>query len=254
MFTVPYNGTPGRERAVALASLLGVALIAWLYLWWDAARMASMPMTGSMAMEAWSPGWLLMTFIMWTIMMVGMMLPSAAPAILLYGSMVRKNRERGSMLPPVWLFTAGYLAAWTAFSLAVTPLQAALHDGALMTPMMVSSSNWLNGALLTAAGVYQWLPAKEACLGKCRDPLQLFLFRWRPGRAGAFRMGVEHGAFCIGCCWALMLLLFTAGVMNLLWVALIAAYVLAEKLLPAGRWTGRIAGVGLIAAGGAAML
>ena len=117
--------------------------------------------------------------------------------------------------------------------------------------MMVSDSAWLSGGLLIAAGIYQWLPIKEACLEKCRAPLQFFMFRWRTGAWGAFRMGVEHGAFCTGCCWALMLLLFTAGVMNLLWVAIIAAFVFVEKLLPPGRLIGRLTGVGLALTGAA---
>lgn len=240
-----------RDRLTVLASLLGVAAVAWIHLWRDAARMSSMSMAEAAVVQVWSAGWLLPVFVMWTIMMVAMMLPSAVPAILLYGSMARKNRERGSVLPSVWLFTAGYLAAWTAFGLVATLLQAALRGAALVSPMMASSSNLLNGGLLIVAGVYQWLPAKHACLDKCRDPLQSFLFRWRSGASGTFRMGLEHGAFCTGCCWALMLLLFTAGVMNLLWVALIAAYVLAEKLLPAPRWAGRIAGAVFIGTGGA---
>jgi predicted metal-binding membrane protein len=213
-------------------------------------RMAAMSQGGGMAMPmVWSAGWIVPTFIMWAIMMVAMMLPSAAPAITLYGSMVRKNRQRGSVLPSVWIFTAGYLAVCTGFSLLVTLLQAALQDGGLVTPMMASGSHALTGVLLLVAGVYQWLPFKDACLDKCRDPLQLFLFRWQPGALGTFRMGVEHGAYCTGCCWALMLLLFTAGVMNLLWVALIAGFVLVEKLLPAPAWTARLAGVVMMGAG-----
>ncbi|MDA0704502.1 MAG: DUF2182 domain-containing protein [Proteobacteria bacterium] len=238
---------------MALLSLLAVAALAWAYLWFDAARMSSMPMGASVAagggmamapaVQVWTIGWLLLTFLMWSIMMVAMMLPSAASAVLLYGSMVSKNRERGVVLPSVWLFVAGYLAVWNGFSLAATLLQAGLHDAALLTPMMASKSASLTGGLLIVAGVYQWLPVKEACLEKCRAPLQFFLFRWRPGMSGAFRMGVEHGAFCVGCCWALMLLLFAAGVMNLLWVAVIAGFVLLEKLLPGGRFFGRLAGV-----------
>lgn len=245
-----------REKAIALTSLLGVAALAWYYLWIEAAGMSSMSMESGMAAGAmaagtqvWSAEWLFLTFIMWSIMMVAMMLPSASPAILLYGGMVRKNRERGSVMPSLWVFAAGYLAVWTAFSLVAALMQAALQASGLINAMMVSSSTWLTASLLIIAGVYQWLPAKDACLEKCRDPLQFFLFRWRPGTAGAFRMGVEHGAFCTGCCWALMLLLFTAGVMNLLWVALIAGFVLVEKLLPAGKWTGRLAGLVMIAAG-----
>jgi predicted metal-binding membrane protein len=250
-----------RDRMVALASLLVLAGLAWLYLWWDAARMSAMPSMsagggmGSMPMApVWEPGALALTFVMWSVMMVGMMLPSAAPAILLYGTMVKKNRERGSALPAVWIFAAGYLAVWTGFSLAATLLQAALQAGGLVTSMMVSASPWLTGGLLIAAGVYQWLPLKEACLEKCRAPLQFFLFRWRSGAGGAFAMGAEHGLFCVGCCWALMLLLFAAGVMNLLWVAALAGFVLVEKLLPAARLTGRIAGVAFVAVGAAILV
>ncbi len=240
------------ERLTTLASLLAVTALAWLYLWIDAARMGAM--AGGMEAAAmgggpWDAGPLLLTFVMWSVMMVGMMLPSAAPAILLYGSVARKNASSGSALPSIWLFAAGYLAVWTVFSLAVTLLQAGLETVRLLTPMMVSASPWLSGGLLVAAGVYQWLPVKAACLEKCRSPLQLLLFGWRPGAAGAFRMGATHGLFCVGCCWALMLLLFAAGVMNLLWVAAIAAFVFVEKLLPASRLVGRVAGVGLIGAG-----
>jgi predicted metal-binding membrane protein len=254
----------GRERFIALASLLGVVVLAWLHLWNEAARMETMPMgamgTAAATMESmsmqqvWSIDSLLLTFLMWSIMMVGMMLPSAAPAILLYGTMAKKNRERGTALPAVWVFTAGYLAMWTAFSLAVTFLQAALEAAALLTPMMVSDSPLLSGGLLIVAGIYQWLPVKDVCLEKCRAPLQFFLFRWRPGAMGSFRMGAEHGIFCTGCCWALMLLLFTAGVMNLIWVAIIAGFVFVEKLLPPGRLIGRLTGAGLVLTGAVFML
>jgi predicted metal-binding membrane protein len=249
-----------RNRLVALASLLTLASLAWLYLWIEAGRMDAMFAGGGAMVSAaadanpWQAWSLLLTFLMWSVMMVGMMLPSAAPAVLLYGSLVRKNRAAGSALPSAWVFTAGYLAVWTAFSLAATLLQAALEAARLLTPMMVSANAWLSGGLLIAAGVYQWLPVKDACLEKCRAPLQFFLFRWRPGAWGALRMGAEHGAFCVGCCWALMLLLFTAGVMNLLWVALIAGFVLVEKVLPSGRLIGRWAGIGLMAAGGGMIL
>lgn len=254
----------GRESLIALASLVGVTALAWLYLWLDAATMGDMAMDGMVmgdrpmamaaggmmdAMSVWLPSTLALTFAMWAIMMVGMMLPSAAPAILLYGSLVRRNREQGRVLPAIWVFALGYLFVWTAFSALATMLQTGLENVGLLTPMMVSDSPWLTGGLLLAAGAYQWMPAKQACLRKCRAPLQFFLFHWRPGAAGAFRMGAEHGLFCLGCCWALMLLLFTAGVMNLLWVALIAGFVFVEKVLPAGPLTAKVAGLGLVAAG-----
>jgi predicted metal-binding membrane protein len=169
------------------------------------------------------------------------------PAILLYASMAGGNR--GFALSAVWMFTAGYLAVWVGFSVAASVLQVGLASAALLTPMMASASAWLSGGLLIAAGVYQWAPIKEVCLEKCRAPLEFFLFNWRRGLTGAFRMGARHGAYCVGCCWVLMLILFAVGVMNLLWVALIAGFVLVEKLLPGGRVVGRTAGVALAAAG-----
>ncbi|MFB4203876.1 hypothetical protein KBTX_03856 [wastewater metagenome] len=247
-------------QLTAVAGLAGVSLLAWVYLWIDAGRMASMSADGGMAMAdmaarpPWSAGIFLLTFIMWSVMMVGMMLPSATPAILLYSSMARKDRAGGPVLPVTWVFTAGYLAVWTAFSLAATLLHGLLQALWLLTPAMASASAAFSGSLLVIAGVYQWLPVKDACLRNCRSPLQFFLFHWRPGVAGAFRMGAEHGAICLGCCWALMLLLFTAGVMNLLWVALIAAFVFVEKLARHGRLAGRLAGVALVVVGAGLML
>jgi predicted metal-binding membrane protein len=194
-------------------------------------------------------GMLGMTFTMWAVMMVGMMLPSAAPAVLLYATMVRKNGARGAVLPPAWIFISGYLAVWIGFSLAAALLQVALEQAGLITPGLVSASKPLSAAILIGAGIYQWLPLKDVCLRKCRSPLEFFVTRWRSGNAGALRMGAEHGLYCVGCCWALMLLLFVAGVMNLLWVALIAGFVFVEKLLPVGRITGHLAGAGLVLAG-----
>lgn len=229
------------DRLVVALSLAGVAGLAWFYLW----RMA-MPMA---AMPAMNPAPLALTFVMWVVMMAGMMLPSAAPTVLLYGAMVRKHAERGTALPAVWVFVSGYLLVWAGFSLAAALLQAALEHAALLTPTMASASKWLNGMLLVAAGVYQLTPLKDLCLSKCRNPVQFFMTHWRPGTAGALRMGITQGAYCVGCCWMLMLLLFAVGVMNLAWVALIAAFVLLEKLIPAGRLTARFAGGALIVLG-----
>ena len=187
--------------------------------------------------------------VMWIVMMAGMMLPSAAPTVLLYGSMVRKNAERGTALPSVWIFVGGYVLVWAAFGLAAALVQSALQQAGLLTPMMELAHPRLTGALLIAVGLYQWTPLKDACLAKCRTPVQFLMTHWKEGRAGALRMGMAHGAYCVGCCWALMLLLFVVGVMNLVWVALIAAFVFVEKLLPAGRLTARFAGVALIVVG-----
>jgi predicted metal-binding membrane protein len=251
------EATLQRDRRVVLGSLALVVALAWLYLWRDAASMshmgmADMPMS---SIPGTSSGWqFALTFAMWTVMMVGMMLPSAAPTILLYGTLVRRNGERGTVLPSVWIFTSGYLAVWTAFSLLATLLQVALEDLSLLSSMMASASPRMSAAILIAAGIYQWLPFKEACLRQCRNPLRFFVARWRSGASGAFRMGVESGAYCVGCCGVLMLLLFVAGVMNLLWVALIAGFVLVEKLLPAGRSSATFAGVALTLAGVALLL
>jgi predicted metal-binding membrane protein len=236
------DGLGTRDRLVVALSLAGVVALAWLYLWREAVSMA-MPMP---AMAGMDPAALGMTFVMWTVMMAGMMLPSAAPTILLYGAMVRKHAERGMVLPAVWVFVSGYLLAWAGFSLAAALLQAGLEHAALATPMMASTSTWLNGTLLLAAGVYQLTPLKDLCLSQCRNPVQFFMMHWRPGTAGALKMGSTHGAYCVGCCWMLMLLLFVVGVMNLAWVALIAAFIFVEKLLPAGRFTSRFAGAALV--------
>lgn len=227
-------------------------MLAWIYLWRAAASMhaADAGMATPMpVMAATDPGALALTFAMWVVMMAGMMLPGAAPTVLLYGAMVRKHAERAAALPAVWIFVSGYLLVWAAFSAAAALLQAALENAALLTPMMASASKQLNGVLFVAAGLYQLTPLKDRCLGKCRNPVQFFMTHWRPGTAGALRMGAAHGAYCVGCCWMLMLILFAVGVMNLVWVALIAAFVFIEKLLPAGRLTSRLAGAALVVLG-----
>ena len=241
-----------QDRALALGGLGAVVLLSWLYLWHSAAAMdhASMAMVAMPAVpRAVDAGALFLTFVMWTVMMAGMMLPSAAPTIIMYGTLVRKNGARGKVLPGVWIFVAGYLAMWTLFSAAATLLQAALESAALLTPAMATASAGLGAVALIGAGVYQLTPFKEACLGKCRNPLQFFMTRWRPGPGGAFGMGLEHGAWCVGCCWALMLLLFVAGVMNLAWVALIAAFVFVEKVFPGARVVTLASSAALIVSG-----
>ena len=251
------------ERLVAFASLLAVAAVAWLWLLNEAARMSAMPAMPGMpgmpnhamaAPDPWNPTALALTLVMWTVMMVGMMLPSAAPAIVLYGTMVRKGRDKGSLLPPVWLFAAGYLAVWTGFSLCAALLQSTLQSAGLISPMLASVKPWLTGGLLMVAGAYQLSPLKASCLRNCRSPLALLMFHRREGRIGIFATGLIHGIYCVGCCWALMLLLFSAGVMNLVWVALITCFILAEKIAPAGAAVGRLAGLGMMAVGLVEML
>jgi predicted metal-binding membrane protein len=241
-----------RDRAIILASLVGLVGLSWLYLWREADAMDRMMMgLQPMAMQptAANATTLFLAFLMWTVMMVGMMLPSTAPMTLLYAAIVRKNRERGTVLPAVWLFACGYLLVWTAFSLGATALQVLFEELQLASSMMVATSKWLSGVILIVAGSYQWSRLKDKCLAQCRSPIQFITGHWRAGWLGALRMGATHGAYCLGCCWAIMLLLFVAGVMNLLWVVIIAGFVLLEKLMRRGRLVGRISGLGLIGGG-----
>jgi predicted metal-binding membrane protein len=167
------------------------------------------------------------------------------------------NRRRAPDQGPVvrtGLFAAGYLVAWIAYSAAAAVAQWALHGLALLSPAMVSTSPYLGGGLLVAAGIFQWTPLKRACLSQCRSPLGFILSEWREGPRGALVMGIRHGVYCVGCCWVLMALLFVAGVMNLVWVAAIATFVLIEKVVPAGERVGQVAGVILALIGIAMMM
>jgi predicted metal-binding membrane protein len=235
-----------------------VTALAWVYLAWLAVQMGAMPasMGEAVAMTQLKP-WTALDFalmlLMWAVMMVGMMVPSAAPMILMYAMVARRGRARGQAMVPTGVFVSGYAVAWGAFSVGAVVLQWALEQAALLSPMMVSTSPILGGALLIAAGIYQWTPIKDACLRHCRTPIAFLMTAWRPGRLGAFRMGVEHGLYCVGCCWVLMGLLFFGGVMNLLWIAAIAAFVFAEKIAPMGARGGRLSGILLIGAGAAAI-
>jgi predicted metal-binding membrane protein len=243
------EATLRNDRRVVVASLLLVAALAWIYLWREAGAMDDMSRQMDMSFPmAMTPDFAL-TFVMWAVMMVGMMLPSAAPTILLYAALVRKQSTTSPPLAAAWIFTAGYLAAWTAFSLLAAVLQVGLEHAMLLSSMMVSANHALSAGILIGAGVYQVLPLKDVCLTRCRNPLLYLTTHWRTGRLGAFRMGAEHGSYCVGCCWTLMLVLFVAGVMNLLWVALIAAFVFIEKLLPFPHYTSRVASLALVAAG-----
>lgn len=186
-----------------------------------------------------------LTFTMWAAMMVAMMLPSAAPAILLYGTVHRHSLGPGP--PPTATFLGGYLATWTAFAVVAATLQVALERAALASPLtMALVGRQAAGGLLIAAGLYQLSPLKNACLGKCRSPAQFLSRHFRPGVWGAVRLGLLHGAFCVGCCWLLMALLFVGGVMNLAWIALLTLLVAAEKLLPGGQWIARVSGVAIV--------
>ena len=226
-----------RGRAVTLAALGLLAALAWAYLL-SGAAMTSSTVPAAIAM--------------WFVMMVAMMIPAAAPTILLYA---RVHRRSSPSAPPTSAFLAGYLACWLGFSIVAAMLQAALQHGGQMVPMLGMLRTPASGAIvLIAAGLYQWTPAKDACLAECRAPGAFLARHFRPGAAGAFRLGLIHGAYCVGCCWLLMALLFVAGVMNLALIAALTMLVAAEKLLPYGRMLARFGGALLTVAGVALLL
>ena len=200
-------------------------------------------------MHAWSWVDVGALVVMWVVMMVAMMTPAAAPMILVFAALHRRRAAEGQASVPTAIFVLGYLVVWTAFSVVLAVLQSVLHAAALLSPAMATRSPLVAGGLLMAAGIFQWTPLKRACLAACRSPLSFIMNGWREGRGAALVMGLRHGLYCLGCCWALMALLFVAGVMNLLWVATIAIAVLIEKAVPRGDLVGRIAGAGLVLAG-----
>ena len=251
-----------RDRRLTAIALAALVALAWTYLlvlsrqMSDAstAGMASMPgMTGMQGMPGMSDGATAgsaesaaLTVLMWWTMMIGMMVPSAAPMVLLFGNVQRRQLAAESPKLRVALFTGGYLAAWGAFSVLAAGAQIALARFALLLPEQLTVSTWLGALLVALAGVYQLTPLKNVCLRGCRSPAEFLSSHWRRGSGGAFRMGIQHGLYCVGCCWLLMGLLFVVGIMNLLWVAAIAALVLIEKLMPNGETTAEIGGVALL--------
>jgi predicted metal-binding membrane protein len=238
-----------RDRIITVAGLLTLAGLAWLYIAHTAATVSAHAGMSMPSTRPWDVGETAGLAIMWIVMMIAMMVPSVAPVILLFASVSRRRRIQGVLAAPVSVFTLGYLLAWTGYAVLAALAQSALHAAALLSPAMASESPLLGGGILMVAGMYQWLPVKGACLSHCRSPLGFFSTEWREGVSGALRMGFRHGSYCVGCCWALMALLFVAGVMNLLWVVVIAGFVLAEKLVPNGRLLGRITGVVLAGCG-----
>lgn len=273
-----------RDRVIVAASLAALTVIAWTYTLWLAAAMnidgmsmsgpgmgADMRMAPAMEMDGmemdagaalslgtvlgisprpWSSVEAGVTLTMWVVMMVGMMLPSATPMILLYARVGRQSRKEGKPFAATGFFAGGYLLAWVGFALAAT-LGQWLMEGTLLSTALASASRIFSGAVLIVAGLYQWTPLKDACLSQCQAPI-VFLQRhggFRRDPAGAVGLGLRHGLYCIGCCWALMTLLFVGGIMNVLWIAAIAIFVLAEKVFFPGRLLSRIAGTLLIAAG-----
>ena len=243
--------TPGglllRDRAIVLAGLAVITGLSGAYTWRLASDASALCMV---SMNPWRIADMLAVFVMWAAMMVAMMIPSASPMILAFAGVNRARKSQSLSHVPTIAFVAGYVAAWAGFSIAATVAQSALHSAALVSPMGKSTSRILGGVLLIGTGIFQWTPLKNTCLRRCRSPLGFILTEWREGVGGAFQMGLRHGVFCIGCCWLLMALLFVAGVMNLWWIATIAAAVLLEKVAPGGLWIARFSGIVLLAWGG----
>ncbi len=241
------------DRVLVVTALLGIVVLSWLYLVFSAGMDMRAGRMEGMEMQAttpvWAPSHFAAMLLMWIIMMAAMMLPSATPMILLYSTVAGRTRKPGHVFPTTGIFALGYFVIWIAFGLTATSLQWALDVAALLSPEMATTNRVAAAGILIAAGIYQWTPIKQSCLRRCRSPLDFVLSYWREGSWGSLAMGVRHGAFCLGCCWMLMLLLFVGGIMNLLWIAGLSVFVLVEKTAPAGHWAARLAGVALAAWG-----
>lgn len=246
-----------RVEMLSAGAILLVAIIAWGYIATlqpmapSSADMPGMDMGGMSenAAAAWTWARVLATFAMWSVMMAAMMLPAAAPIVLLHRRTTLQAHAQGSPAPPTVLLVLGYAAVWTSFAAFATALQWALSSAGALGDMDELSDRRIAGAVLIAAGLYQVTPFKQACLQLCRSPVAFLMRHYRPGAVGALRMGLGHGLYCLGCCWAAMALLFVGGVMNLIWVAGLAIFVLIEKALPFGRLFGSAVGIGALAVG-----
>ena len=237
-----------RDRVVVLAALGAVTLTAWTYLVLGAGvPMDAAPM--AMAAAPWTPRYAGVMFVMWALMMVAMMLPGAAPMILLFAAISRRGHPGVAALRRTAAFGFAYVCVWVLFAAFATGLQWGLTRMMLLSPAMAVENPVVSGALFVAAGIYQFLPVKQACLRHCRAPTESLASHWRAGAAGAARMGLRHGLWCLGCCWVLMGLLFVGGIMNLLWIAALALIVFIEKAIPRGKLAGRLLAVGLLAWG-----
>ena len=237
-----------RDRTIVLTGLAAIFLAAAIYTVSMAQTYGGMPATMLHQHDHTGQGGdsFLILFTMWTVMMVAMMSPTAVPMVLMHTKVERHRHPEQSPIIPTTLFFMGYILVWTAFSAVLALGQMYLQSTALPSPGMASSSPWLAGGILIAAGLFQFSKLKEACLSQCRSPVTYFMLEWREGNTAALRMGLKHGVHCVGCCWVLMALLFVAGVMNLLWMALITAFVLIEKVMTRGDLFGRFGGVGMV--------
>ncbi len=242
-----------KDRFIILGGLFFITLLSWVYLIYLYNQMAYMDMNALFFAMPMTPAWtatdFILLFLMWVIMMIAMMTPSVAPLILIFAKVNRQRREEERPFVRTTYLIAGYFLVWAAFSLAATILQWSLQQIALLTPEMKTTNKILGSTILIATGIFQFTPLKQSCLKYCSTPLGFILNNWREGKKGALMMGIRNGFYCVGCCWMLMVLLFVAGIMNLLWVALIASFVLVEKILPGTKWIPFVAGFSLIVYG-----
>ena len=221
------------DRATVSVGLLTISVLSWAYLVYLARNMSTMMIPVN---QIWQPGDFIFQFVMWVVMMGAMMLPTAAPMILMFTKVQRKRTEHEGPYLPTTVFTAGYVIVWSGIAAAATVGQWGLHSATLLSPMMQSTNAVLGGTLLLVAGLFQLSPLKRACLAHCRSPLGFIITEWREGIWGNLHMGFKHGFYCVGCCWVLMTLLFVIGVKNLLWMALLSGFVLLEKVAPRSQW------------------
>src|SRR5712691_8737935 len=235
------------ERTVTLAGLTALVALAWIYLLRLSHEAVSMAEMGMAHLGPWTPADAALAAGMWSVMMVAMMLPSAAPMILVFVTVnLRRGLDANAPYVSTGPFALGYLLVWGVFSVGATAAQWGFQRAAVLAEATLALTPLAGAAVLVAAGLWQLTPLKYACLARCQTPIGFLLAEWRQGPRGALVMGLRHGLYCLGCCWVLMALLFVGGVMNLAWVAAITAFVLLEKVLPAGRAISWITGLGLI--------
>ena len=242
-----------RDRIIIICGLFFITLLSWVYIIYLYNQMVYMDMSALFFAMPMTPEWtaidFILLFFMWLVMMIAMMTPSVAPLILIFAMVNRQRRQQDRPFVSTAYLMTGYFLVWAAFSLAATCLQWLLQQISLLNPEMKTTSRILGGIILIAAGIFQFTRLKQTCLKYCRTPLDFIHRHWKEGNQGALRMGIENGFYCLGCCWMLMVLLFVAGIMNLLWIALIALFVLVEKILPQMKWIPYVAGVVLIVYG-----
>jgi len=236
-----------RDRVAIWLALAAVTALSWLYIY---RQMGAMERMADIAIPAayapWSAADFALNIAIWWAMMPGMMLPSAAPMILTFATINRRKRERTQPFVPTIVFTSGYLIAWGAFGIFATLVDWGFEGVALISPMTGRLIPIAGAVIVAAAGLYQLTPLKSVCLTHCRSPFDFVLNHWRDGPTGSLQMGLEHGLYCLGCCWFFMTLLFAAGIMSLLWMAVITVFVLVEKLFPGGEWIARSSGVAML--------